>query len=55
MPKGAPRFDGAADFRELTATMIERYGFYEGKGTSFRVGPRHIVEVLDFIKGKKKD
>jgi hypothetical protein len=39
----------------LVPHMIERYGFYEGKETSFRVDPRQIIEVLDFIKGKKKD
>jgi hypothetical protein len=34
--------------------MVERYGFYEGKGTTYRVDPRKVVEVFDFIKGKKK-
>jgi hypothetical protein len=36
----------------LVPDMIERYGFYEGKGTPYRVEPRSIVEVLDFLKGK---
>jgi hypothetical protein len=36
----------------LVPAMIERYGFYEGKGTSFRVDPRQVVEVLDFLKKK---
>ena len=26
--------------------MIERYGFYEGKGTSYRVSPKMIIDVL---------
>ena len=26
--------------------MIERYGFYEGKGTSYRVAPRMIIDIL---------
>jgi hypothetical protein len=30
--------------------MIERYGFYEGKGTMYRVDPRQILEVFDFLK-----
>jgi hypothetical protein len=36
----------------LVPDMIERYGFYEGKGTPYRVEPRSIVEVLDFLKVK---
>ncbi len=36
----------------LVPDMIERYGFYEGKGTSYRVDPKDIVEVLDFLKKK---
>jgi len=37
----------------LVPQMIERYGFYEGKGTPYRVEPRTVVEVLDFLKAKK--
>jgi hypothetical protein len=33
--------------------MIERYGFYEGKGTPYRVEPGKVLEVLDFIKPLK--
>jgi hypothetical protein len=36
----------------LVPDMIERYGFYEGTGTSYRVDPRDIVAVLDFLKPK---
>jgi hypothetical protein len=36
----------------LVPDMIERYGFYEGKGTPYRVDPRKIVEVFDFLKKK---
>jgi hypothetical protein len=36
----------------LVAHMIERYGFYEGKGTPYRVEPRQIVELFDFLKVK---
>src|SRR5262249_35493691 len=36
----------------LVPYMIERYGFYEGKGTSYRVEPRQVVEVFDFLKTK---
>src|SRR5262245_52247701 len=34
----------------LVPHMIERYGFYEGKGTSYRVEPQKALEVLDFLK-----
>jgi len=37
----------------LVPEMIERYGFYEGKGTPYRVDPRKILEVLDFLPLKK--
>jgi hypothetical protein len=36
----------------LVPLMIGRYGFYEGKGTSFRVDPAKVVEVFDFLKKK---
>jgi hypothetical protein len=39
-------------FALLVPYMIERYGFYEGRGTSYRVEPRQIVEVLDFLDGR---
>jgi hypothetical protein len=38
----------------LVPHMIERYGFYEGKGTPYRVEPRKVLEVLDFLKRKSK-
>jgi hypothetical protein len=34
----------------LVPHLIERYGFYEGKGTPYRVEPKAVLEVLDFIK-----
>lgn len=34
----------------LCPYMIERYGFYEGKGTPYRVDPRAVADVLDFLK-----
>jgi len=37
----------------LVAHMIERYGFYEGHGTPYRVDPRGIVAVFDFLVAKK--
>ena len=36
----------------LVPHMIERYGFYEGTGTPYRVDPRAVVEVLDFLEQK---
>jgi hypothetical protein len=41
------------EFSLLVPQMIERYGFYEGKGTSYRVDPAQIVEVFDFLKKEK--
>lgn len=38
----------------LVPYMIERYGFYEGKGTNYRVDPRKVIEVFDFLKKKEK-
>jgi hypothetical protein len=37
-------------FSLLVPHMIERYGFYEGKGTSYRVEPKAVIEVFDFVK-----
>jgi hypothetical protein len=34
----------------MVPLMMERYGFYEGHDTPFRVDPQQIVEVLDFLK-----
>lgn len=41
-------------FALLVPYMIDRYGFYEGKGTTYRVDPRQVVEVLDFLKPRGK-
>jgi hypothetical protein len=38
----------------LVPYLIERYGFYEGKGTSYRVAPQKALEVLDFLKPAKE-
>ena len=38
----------------LVPDMIERYGFYEGTGTPYRVAPRDILAVLDFLKLNNK-
>jgi hypothetical protein len=40
-------------FSLLVPHMIERYGFYEGKGTPYRVDPRAVLDVLEFLKAKK--
>jgi hypothetical protein len=42
------------EYALLVPYMIERYGFYEGKGTSYRVDPRKVAEVFDLQKEKKK-
>ncbi len=36
----------------LVPLMVERYGFYEGEGTPYRVDPRKLLEVLDFLGEK---
>jgi len=41
------------DHSLLVPLMIERYGFYEGKGTPYRVDPERVVEVFDFLKEGK--
>jgi hypothetical protein len=38
----------------LVPYMIERYGFYEGKGTTYRVEPAQVLEVFDFLDKKAK-
>jgi hypothetical protein len=38
----------------LVPHLIERYGFYEGKGTPYRVEPSAVVAALDFLKPKAK-
>jgi hypothetical protein len=38
----------------LVPQMVERYGFYEGKGTRFRVDPLTILEVFDFLAPGKR-
>jgi hypothetical protein len=40
------------DYSMLVPEMVERYGFYEGKGTPYRVDPNKLLEVFDFL-GKK--
>lgn len=42
------------NYSRLVPHMIERYGFYEGHGTPYRVDPRAIVAVFDFLVEKKK-
>lgn len=34
----------------LVPDMAERYGFWEGTGTPYRVVPRDVVAVLDFLR-----
>jgi hypothetical protein len=38
------------EYSLLLPDLIERYGFYEGKGTPYRIEPRKIVEFFDFLK-----
>ncbi len=41
------------DYALLVPFMIERYGFYEGHGTEYRVDPQEVVSVLDFLVARK--
>ncbi len=36
----------------LVPDMVERYGFYEGQGTEYRVDPRKLLGVIDFVPDK---
>jgi hypothetical protein len=38
------------DFSPLLIPMIERYGFYEGLDSPYRLDPKKILEVLTFLK-----
>ena len=43
--------------REITYTdlhihLISMHGFYEGKGSAFRVEPRELAEVLEVVAGE---
>jgi hypothetical protein len=42
------------EYSLLVPFMIERYGFYEGKGTPYRVEPAKVLEVLDFLKPARR-
>jgi len=37
------------EYSLLVPEMIERYGFYEGTGTPYRVAPERILAVLDLL------
>lgn len=37
-------------FSLLVPLLIERYGFYEGKGTPYRVDPAEVLALLPFLK-----
>ena len=39
----------AACWSDLNIHLIERHGFYEGKGAAFRVEPRALAEILGLV------
>ena len=39
----------------LHCEIIERYGFYEGHGTKYRMNPEDIIAVFDFIRHPTTD
>jgi hypothetical protein len=61
-PQPSPFEDGTLAYSDITVTnlrtgqklwyglllpaMIERYGFYEGKGTKYRVEPKEVIEMF---------
>jgi hypothetical protein len=38
----------------LVPQMIERYGFYEGTGTPYRLDPKQALKVLSFLKPSER-
>lgn len=41
-------------FTDLQIHMIERHGFYQGKGSLFRIEPEKLVEILEIIADIEK-
>ena len=41
-------------YSPLVPHMIERYGFYEGKGTPYRIEPAEVLELFPYLKAKAK-
>ena len=41
------KLDREITFTELNIHMVEKHGFYEGKGSPFRVSPRDLIEILE--------
>ncbi len=39
--------DRTITYTDLHIHMIREHGFYEGKGSSFRLSPQDLVEILD--------
>lgn len=39
-------------FSPLVPEMIERYGFYEGRGTPYRIEPSAVLAVLDYLQAR---
>jgi hypothetical protein len=46
--------DTTLKYSLLVPLMVERYGFYEGKGTPYRVDPKRIVKVLSFLETEQE-
>ncbi len=42
------------NFSRLIPDMVERYGFYEGEGTRYRVSPASIIDFFS-IEGERKE
>jgi hypothetical protein len=38
----------------LVPAIVEHYGFYEGRGTTYRLEPSDVVAVFDFLKPMEK-
>ncbi len=46
------RLDREITYTDLHIHLISAHGFYEGRGSSFRLEPRELAEVLEIIPGE---
>ena len=41
-------------FGLLLADLVERWGFYEGRGTKYRLEPQSILEAFPYLQNRRK-
>ncbi len=44
------RLNRSVYWSDLNIHMIEKHGFYEGRGSRFRTGPEELVEILELTE-----